>query len=94
MILVFLWLKSVKVAIERVKSRVKKSGHHIPTEIIKRRYVRGLKNFKTFANETDKWLIINNNTSSPSIVAEKYLSAKILIHDKIVFEKIMNYENK
>lgn len=93
-ILVFLWLKSSKVAIERVKSRVKKGGHNIPIEIIKRRYVRGLKNFKTFANEVDKWLILNNNTSGPSIIAEKYLSEKIKIHDKVVFEKIMNYESK
>lgn len=52
-ILVFLWLKSAKLAIERVKSRVKKGGHNIPVEIIKRRYARGLKNFKTFAGEVD-----------------------------------------
>lgn len=44
-ILVFLWLKSVKVAIERVKSRVKKGGHHIPTEIIKRRLCTWVKKF-------------------------------------------------
>lgn len=92
-ILVFLWLKSAKVAIGRVKSRVLEGGHNIPIEIIKRRYARGLKNFKTFAVAVDKWLIINNN-STPFIVAEKYLTEKIKIHDKELFEKIMSYESK
>lgn len=54
-ILIFLWLKSVKVAKERVRERVEKGGHTIPAEIIKRRYERGLKNFKTFAELSGRW---------------------------------------
>ena len=55
-ILVFLWLKSPKIAKQRVKMRVKKGGHNIPSEVIERRYMRGLKNFKTFANIVDEWI--------------------------------------
>ena len=42
--LVFFWLNDVNLAIERVKLRVKEGGHNIPTETIKRRYIKGVKN--------------------------------------------------
>lgn len=32
--LVFFWLDSVKLAIERVNTRVKEGGHHVPAKII------------------------------------------------------------
>lgn len=91
-ILVFLWLKSSKVAIERVKSRVQKGGHNIPTEIIKRRYVRGLKNFKTFAKEANRWILINNGNRKPYVIAEKLLNNKIKIHNETIYLKVINYE--
>ncbi|QQS33146.1 MAG: zeta toxin family protein [Acidobacteriota bacterium] len=46
--LIFLWLKSPELAIERVAERVRTGGHYIPTEVIRRRYERGLSNLFTF----------------------------------------------
>ncbi|HWY11598.1 MAG TPA: zeta toxin family protein [Bacteroidia bacterium] len=92
-ILVFLWLESVKMAKERVKIRVEKGGHNIPLEIITRRYERGLKNFKTFAEEVDRWVLINNGNRVPSVIAEKIATNKLKINDKILFSKIINYES-
>lgn len=43
--LVFLWLPSPEVAIQRVADRVKTGGHDIPRAVIKRRYNAGLRNF-------------------------------------------------
>ena len=42
--LVFFWLDTVELAIERVKTRVLEGGHNIPREVIIRRYYAGLKN--------------------------------------------------
>jgi predicted ABC-type ATPase len=42
--LLFFWLQNIDLAIERVKTRVIEGGHNIETEIIKRRYVNGIKN--------------------------------------------------
>jgi predicted ABC-type ATPase len=42
--LVFFWLDTVELAIERVKTRVVEGGHNIPEEVIVRRYYAGLKN--------------------------------------------------
>lgn len=43
--LTFLWLQNVNLAISRVAERVKMGGHSIPEETIRRRYIKGLKNF-------------------------------------------------
>ncbi len=42
--LIFLWLPSVEMAVERVATRVKEGGHNIPESVIRRRYHRGLDN--------------------------------------------------
>ncbi len=46
-ILLFFWLSSPEMAIERVAERVREGGHNIPTETIVRRYWLGLQNFFT-----------------------------------------------
>ena len=48
--LVFFWLDSVDLAIERVKSRVLEGGHNIPHAIINRRYFSGLYNFNYYSD--------------------------------------------
>jgi predicted ABC-type ATPase len=40
--LIFVWLRSVDLAIERVAERVRRGGHSIPPEQIRRRYQRGI----------------------------------------------------
>lgn len=45
--LIFLWLQSAELAVERVEARVRLGGHNVHAEIIRRRYVRGLRNFLT-----------------------------------------------
>ncbi len=39
--LIFFWLSSVKLAKERIRERVKRGGHFIPNDVVKRRYYRG-----------------------------------------------------
>ncbi len=43
-ILHFLWLPAPEESIRRVQQRVKKGGHHVPAEDIRRRYPRTFKN--------------------------------------------------
>ena len=53
--LIFLWLNSPDLCVERVRTRVMKGGHNIPEEVIRRRYVKGLQNFiNLFMPECDK----------------------------------------
>ena len=52
--IVFFWLRTPELAIQRVAERVKHGGHNIPEDTIKRRYVAGISNlFQLFMKEVD-----------------------------------------
>ena len=69
--LLFFWLNTPNLAISRVKNRVLEGGHHIPENIIRRRYERGLFNFFTiYLPLLDNWLMINNSGEPYQIIAE------------------------
>ncbi len=71
-ILLFVYLSSHKEAEKRVSARVKKGGHNIAPEVIKRRYERGLKNFREiYLALADIWIVVDNSLSKPVFVAEK-----------------------
>ncbi|MFM1857963.1 MAG: hypothetical protein RLZ05_1023 [Bacteroidota bacterium] len=59
--LLFFWLESVEMAIDRVARRVKEGGHNIETEVIRRRYNRGIKNlFEIYIPLVNQTLIFDN----------------------------------
>jgi len=67
----FFFLDSEELAISRVATRVKEGGHHIPEEVIRRRYKSGLKNFfNLFLPMVDNWLFVDNSGDSYEIIAE------------------------
>lgn len=70
--LIFFWLRSVELAIQRVKGRVQEGGHHIPDAVVRRRYERGLFNFFNLYDPLlDKWMFIDNSDIPFLVVAEK-----------------------
>jgi len=71
----FFWLTSEELAISRVETRVKEGGHHIPEDVIRRRYKSGLKNiFNLFLEKVDNWLFVNNSGETYEIIAEGALN--------------------
>ncbi|HTB05304.1 MAG TPA: zeta toxin family protein [Bacteroidia bacterium] len=69
-VLLYFWLSSPELAIERIKRRVEKGGHHIPDNIVKRRYKRGLENFFTiFQPLCDYWELLDNSGNLPNSIA-------------------------
>lgn len=94
-ILLFFWLNSPKLAIERVKSRVKKGGHNIPDTIVKRRYQRGLKNlFSIYLSLSDYWMVIDNSLASPNLIAEGNNKNVKSVHDDKIWNKIKSFTNE
>lgn len=56
--LLFFWLPSDAHAIERVAQRVKEGGHNIPTDVIRRRYAAGIRNFfQIYMSIVDAWML-------------------------------------
>ena len=68
--LVYIWLSTVELAIERVNDRVAKGGHNIPKEIIERRYIKGMQNLPKFMEAAFDWYLLDNSKSFYKIVAK------------------------
>lgn len=78
-LLVFFWLATPEMAIERVAKRVSEGGHNIPTQTIIRRYWLGLQNFfNIFAPIVDGWMFFNNISSTILLATEESVINKEL----------------
>jgi predicted ABC-type ATPase len=87
--LLFFWLDSVELAIERVKTRVAEGGHDIPVKVIKRRYYSGINNlFDLYIPHCNYWMITNNSNPNLELIAEGNYKKITKIENKHIFEKI------
>lgn len=78
--LLFFWLPSVEMAINRVAIRVSEGGHNIPTDVIERRYSRGIENlFKIYIPLCDEWAVFDNSDELPDLIARGYSSELFII---------------
>ena len=67
----YFWLNSPDLAIQRVRERVISGGHNIPDAVVRRRYVMGLQYlFDTYIPEMDRWVLADNSKPPFSVVAE------------------------
>ncbi len=67
--LFFLRLPNPETAIARVAERVLQGGHHIPEEVIRRRFTAGLHHFNTiYKNAVDTWAEFDNVGEEPTLL--------------------------
>lgn len=96
--IVFFWLESVEMAIDRVQNRVRDGGHNIPEEIIRRRYRSGIKNLlEIYLPIVDRALLFDNSSNDPVLLAQKTRNDEIQILDKIkyyILKSIYDEANK
>jgi len=60
--LVYLWLPTVELAVARVAERVRRGGHAVPENIVRRRYDRSLVNFfALYSRFADSWVMLDNS---------------------------------
>ena len=68
--LIFLQLASPEEAIARVAQRVRQGGHHIPDDVIRRRFHAGRENFKLlYASRVNAWALYDNAGKQPILLA-------------------------
>jgi len=92
--LVYFWLSSPELAIERVRTRVNEGGHNIAEEIIRRRYRNGAKNLiQLYLPVSDYWLIIDNSESPFKLIAEGFLNNDKQINDYTIWNQINQNSN-
>lgn len=89
--LVYLWLKSAELAIERVRERVRSGGHDIPEDTVKRRYERGRHNFNSLYQPlADSWQIFDASGQTPQKIAFGGKMSGEKVFDKDLWGKIIN----
>ena len=70
MLLVFVWVPTVEVCLARIRTRVAAGGHHVPSEIVRRRFARGIANFQAiYAPLADRWWCYDNSLATPRLMA-------------------------
>ncbi len=69
--LIYLWLPSVEMAIERVAQRVANGGHHVPDHVVRRRFEAGWRNFNdVYKGLVDGWQLFDNSGPEPILLDE------------------------
>jgi predicted ABC-type ATPase len=90
--LLFFWLRSTELAKERVKTRVLEGGHNIPTNLIERRFYRGIKNlFDIYIEIVDQVLIFDNSEGIHNLIAEKTGNEELNIFEENKFKELKDY---
>jgi len=87
--IIFIFAESSEILIERIAERVKKGGHFVPDEDVRRRFMRGKENFwNIYKDLADSWsLFYNTNDSFKKIAAGE--ENKIITIDENLFENFL-----
>ncbi|WP_395627554.1 zeta toxin family protein [Daejeonella sp.] len=90
--LLFFWLQNIELAKERVKARVSEGGHNIDSEIIERRYYRGIKNlFDIYLPIVDGAMIFDNSEGKHELLADKQMHNSLNIVNQTKFNLLKKY---
>lgn len=81
--LIYVYLKSPELNVERVRIRVAKGGHDVPEGKIRERRERSLAQLPWFCSEADRTLIFDNSGAQPALVAKRQGDLTIVYGDII-----------
>lgn len=78
----FIFVDTVDIAVDRVAARVRRGGHNIPEETIRRRFGRSIKNFKElYQGLADNWWLLNNTSAFTKMIAKKPNGSTIVLDE-------------
>lgn len=88
--LMYFWIPNAEFCIKRVEDRVAMGGHHVPAEVIRRRYSAGLRNFfELYISLASSWRFYNNaNNKNPSLIAAHKRNEDTVIYDQNIWDKV------
>jgi len=91
--LLFFWLNTPDLAVERVKNRVAMGGHHVNEQTVRRRYRAGIANlFELYMPICDYWMITDNSLSPMEVIAKGFKNREKYIDNEVIFNKLKSYE--
>ncbi|MDR1523773.1 MAG: zeta toxin family protein [Tannerella sp.] len=91
--LLYFWLNTPDLAVERVKNRVAAGGHNVNEPTVRRRYRTGILNlFTLYMPICDYWMITDNSLSPMEVIAKGFRNGDREIYNAVVYNKLKNYE--
>lgn len=89
--LTFLWLPSPDLAVARVNERVRRGGHDVPEQVVRRRFAAGLRNLVTcYLDVVDSWQVYDNSgMSEPRLIASRNAGASVEILDSEAWQALL-----
>ena len=91
--LLFFWLNTPDLAVERVKNRVEAGGHDVNELTVRRRYRTGIVNlFDLYIPICDYWMITDNSLSPMEVVAKGFKQRERYIDNELIYNKLKDYE--
>jgi predicted ABC-type ATPase len=91
--LLYFWLNTPDLAVERVKNRVEAGGHDVSETTVRRRYRAGILNlFDLYMPICDFWMITDNSLSPMEVIAKGSKYGEREIYNEIVYDKLKSYE--
>ena len=65
----FLWLRSPELAVQRVRERVRLGGHDVPEVVVRRRYQHGIRNFfDLYLPLATSWSVYDNSVAQAALL--------------------------
>jgi predicted ABC-type ATPase len=85
----FVFVDRADTCVARVKQRVRKGGHHVPEQDVRRRFSRAIRNFwDLYRNLADEWSLLYNGDDR-HIPVLKGVAGDFRIVSEPLFEKFM-----
>ena len=90
--LIFFWLRTPELALQRVAERVRSGGHNIPIATTRRRYVAGIYNFfNLYAPQVDAWFVYDNSNTPRIEVAHGGKDVPTTVLNEELLSKMEDY---
>lgn len=87
--LIYLWVPSAEYSITRVARRVSQGGHHIPDEVIRRRYLAGLWNMRhLYLPLAYDAFVYDNRDRALRLIARRAAGSPLVVLDEEIGARI------
>jgi predicted ABC-type ATPase len=89
--LYYVTVRSADICVSRVAHRVRAGGHHVPENVVRRRYSASLRNFfELYRPMADSWTVYDNSkVGKPTLVATGAYNDTIVIADQTVWNRLV-----
>ncbi len=90
----YLWVQNADIAIARIADRVRRGGHSVPDEVVRRRFSRSISNyFCLYRSSAHYWALFDNSTETPTVIASGE-SGNIIIIKEALYDEITEQAKK